>query len=424
MTGALDPRVVANLAVALLIGAMVGIEREKKKNREGDVGIAGVRTFILFAQAGAVGAWIGQLIGSPWVFIVVVACVAASVTVGYVVQAHAKPRAYGVTTEIAAMAVCLLGGLVMLGHAAVAVALGIATSAILAYKQPLHGLVDRLGADDISAGLKLLVATFIVLPLLPNHTVDPWKSINPHELWWLAVLISALSLVGYVAFRWLGPERGAAVTGVAGGLASSTAVTLTFAKRSRETAAGMDALATGILLAWGIMFLRVIVEVGVVFPALVPRVLIPFTAMAVASSVLAGWFFWQGAHETSDEPHPGVALKNPFSLTAAVKFAAFFALVLFVVRIVQTYLPGGSMYGVAALAGLSDVDAITLSMARLARNGGDPTTATVAIVVAAVANTVVKAGLVAFLGSSAIRRRAVWSTAVILAVGAAATLAV
>ena len=140
----------------------------------------------------------------------------------------------GMTTEAAVLCVCRRR-MTTLGYPELAVGLGIVTTAILAYKDPMHSWVSRLGRDDIYAGLRLLFASFIVLPLLPNRTVDPWNTLNPYKLWLLVILISALSLIGYIAVRWLGPGRGTALTGLAGGLVSSTAVTLSFARGDRES---------------------------------------------------------------------------------------------------------------------------------------------------------------------------------------------
>jgi uncharacterized membrane protein (DUF4010 family) len=420
MSGGLDFELARNFATALLIGALAGIDREKKKSLEGDVGIGGIRTFILFAQAGAVSAWLSQVLGSPWIFAATVGAVSAVVIAGYVVHARAKPNAFGLTTEIAAVGVCLLGGACVVGHPGVAVALGIVTSAALAAKQPLHRLVAKLGTDDIYAGLKLLVATFIVLPLLPDRPLDPWGALNPYELWWLVILISSLSLVGYVTVRWLGRERGTLVTGLAGGLASSTAVTLSFARRSRDEGGARlaGALAAGILIAWGVMFIRVVVLVAVIHAPLVPRVLVPFTAMGLVTLLLSALLLARkGVGPASSEASQDVPLKNPFSLTAAIRFGLFFAAVLLVVKIVQDSFPGRGLLGVAALAGLTDVDAIVLSMARLARAGSDPATAASAITVAALSNTVVKAGLAATLGGPALGRKAVLATALILVAG-------
>jgi len=414
-----EPAVIRDFAIALLIGALVGIEREKHQALDGDTGPGGLRTFILIAMTGAVSAWISERLGTPWIFVATLLAVAGAVVAGYVLSARARPAALGLTTEMAAVAVFLLGGAVILGHPAIAVALAIVTSATLAFKRPLHGIVDRLGTEDIYAGLKLLIATFIVLPLLPDTAVDPWGALNPHRLWLLVILISTLSLVGYVAVRGFGPAKGMVVTGLAGGLVSSTAMTLAFARRSREGGSapgGIPALAGGILLAWSAMFVRVIVEVAVVNRALLQSVLVPFAIMA---GIAAGFAVFDLARGGRVAPTSGSAVRlvNPFSLTAAGKFAAFFALVLLVVKLAELHLPGGGVYAIAGLAGLTDVDAITLSMAEQARRTADYGPPVRAIQIASITNTVAKCAFVFFLGSPRLRRRVGAATATILAGG-------
>jgi uncharacterized membrane protein (DUF4010 family) len=418
MTPGLDPELVKGLGAALIVGALVGIERERSKALSGNVGIGGVRTFILFALSGAVASWLGQLFGSPWLFVVTVLAVGALVIAGYVVQSRVKPNAVGLTTEAAGIGVVLLGGACTAGHAEVALALAIAVSAVLAYKEPMHGLVAKLGPDDISAGVKLLAATFIVLPLLPREAIDPWGAIRPHSLWTLVVLIAALSLVGYVATRALGPGRATAVTGLTGGLVSSTAVTLAFARQSRDEDGGTDdALAAGLLLAWCVMNLRVVALAGFVHLPLVRPLALPFAVMTVvtlAAVLLLLRRTWRREPTQAAPMH----LKNPFSLTSAVKFGLLFAVVLLFVALVRRYYPGQGYYVVAALAGLTDVDAITLSMAALARDGGtDLGTAAGTMVVAALANTLVKCGIIVALARAQLRLRVVVVSLAIAAAG-------
>jgi uncharacterized membrane protein (DUF4010 family) len=420
LPGGPDAQLVWGFAAAFLIGALVGIEREKKKSASDDLGIGGVRTFILFALTGALAAWLSGLLGSGWVFAVPLLGIAALAVAGYLAQARVKPRSLGLTTEASAITVYLLGGACVAGYVEIALALGVGTSAILTYKQSLHDLVDKLGTDDIEAGVKLLAATFIVLPLLPREAIDPWGAIEPHSFWLLVILIAGLSLIGYVATRALGPERGAAMTGLAGGLVSSTAVTLTFARQSREEGEDPgDALAAGLLLAWGIMFLRVIVEVAVVHAPLVGPLLLPMGAMGLVTLALAGWF--AARSRTRQGAVAGeIPLRNPFSLSAAFRFALLFAVVLLVVKFTQQHFPGRGYYVVAALAGLADVDPVALSMAGLVRDGGaEPGTGIAAIVVASLTNTVVKCGMIMLLASAGLRRRALVSTVLLLLAGLA-----
>jgi uncharacterized membrane protein (DUF4010 family) len=427
MSGTLDFTAAWNFAMALLIGALIGVDREKQKASSQHRGLGGIRTFILLALAGAVSAWLSQRLDSPWIFALTLLVVSAIVIAGYVMESRSGSEDLGLTTEVAALVTVLLGGACLAGSSALAVALGIVTSAVLAYKQPLHAFIGRIARDDIYAALKLLIATFIVLPLLPKRALDPWGALNPSKLWLLVILISFLSLIGYVAVRSVGPRRGTALTGLFGGLVSSTAVTLTFAKQSRSTgsASTVDrALAVGLMLAWATMFVRVIVTVAIVYAPLAVRVVEPLLAMGVTALAAAAVLYrLSGRHDAPDGADAvEVPVTNPFSLTSASKFALLFAAVMLAVKLAEHYLPGRGLYLVAALAGLTDVDAITLSMASLARDGGDPAPAAASIVIATLTNTIVKCGMVMGLGAGAFRRATLAVTVLIVAAGGALML--
>lgn len=412
-----DLTLVQHFATALAIGALVGIEREKNKLTHSSH-FGGLRTFMLLAQLGAVSSWLGQQLQLPGLFLLVLLVVALVVLTAYVLQSQRPQAQTGLTTELSAMLVFLLGGAVMYGYAELAVSLAILTSAVLAFKQPLHGLVEKIGNEDLYAGLKLLIATFIVLPLLPDQPIDPWQAFNPYKIWLLVILISALSLTGYVATRLLGPARGTAVAGLAGGLASSTAVSLSFARLSRQQqddASQQDALACGILLAWAVMGLRVLVMTLIVWRPLF-SVLWPLLGAVSLLTLLLAWFFFR--RSPAQSPASQTAVSNPFSLWAATQFGLLFALVLFVVKLTEHFAPAEGLYLVAAVAGTTDVDAITLSMAQYAQQAGRDTLAAVAVVVAVLSNTLVKTLLVASLGSQALRRRIVPGSAAIAVVGA------
>jgi uncharacterized membrane protein (DUF4010 family) len=415
-----------DFAIALLIGALVGTERENRKRKEDRESTSGLRTFILLAMVGAVSAWLGSRMGTPWLFIAALLLVTGSQIASYVMTSRVQPEALGLTTEAGALCVCLLGGMTMLGYPELAVGLGIVATAVLAYKEPMHGLVSKLGRDDIYAGLRLLIASFIILPLIPNRTVDPWNALNPYNLWLLVILISALSLAGYIATRWLGPGRGTALTGLTGGLVSSTAVTLSFARGGRDSVepdAG-DTFATGIMVAWGVMSLRVLVEAAVVYLPMVSRLAIPFVAMSLTGFFAAGFFYRRSARmqKGAEKASRDVPLKNPFSLTKAATFGLIFAVILLAVKIMEERFSSQGLYLVSILAGLTDVDAITLSLAKFAKSGGDQTTAVYAITMAALANTCAKCGLVVALSSRSLKRRVFPATLAIALMGVIALL--
>ena len=413
-----DVVAVRNFLLAFAIGALVGIEREKHKTTEHPGTFGGLRTFILIAQVGAVSAWLSIHLQSPWLFISAVLALSLVVITAYVLENRQQPAALGLTTEISAITVCLLGGAVMFGYAELAVALAILTSAILTFKQPLHGLVSKLDTSDLYAGSKLLLATFIILPLLPDHAVDPWLALNPYKLWLLVILISALSLLGYIAVRLLGAARGTALAGLAGGLVSSTAVSMSMARQSKTEVDddAADKLASGILLAWLVMFVRVMVTVALVYLPLLTQIWLPFSLMALFTAALAGFFYWRGNAGRQIKQRQD-NLSNPFSLWAASKFALLFALVLLTVKLTQHYAPAEGVYLVAALAGLTDVDAITLSMTELARQNNQLSLSAAALLVAVLSNTLVKGLLVMTLGSVLLRRKLMLATGLILLAG-------
>jgi len=418
----LDLITIRNFAIAILIGALIGIEREKRRDTEQMIG--GLRTFILLAMVGAIGGWLADTYQSfvPLLVVLGIACV--TVIAGFLMDASSREGQLGLTTELAAVAVTLLGGFATLGQPELAVGLGIVTAAVLAFKQPLHGLIDKLGWDDIFAGLRLLIASFIVLPLLPDEALDPWQALNPRQLWLFVVLISALSMVGYIATRWLGTGRGAAITGITGGLVSSTATTLAFSRQSRDLgkSAAAQALVSGTLLAWAIMFARIMMVSFAVNPALVWRLAPPVAAMSLATLAIVAILHLRHRSTAKGKAGPAnLVISTPFSLTQAAKFGLLYAAILLLVKIVGEFHEGEGLYLVAAIAGSTDVDAITLSMSQYARAGA-PEIAGTAIVIAAIANTIAKGGIAAVIGSADYRRKLLVATGIISAVGVAAVI--
>jgi uncharacterized membrane protein (DUF4010 family) len=426
MTIDLNLDTIQNFAIAILIGALVGIEREKRRNTE--ITIGGIRTFVLMGMLGAAGGFLSKQFGTIWPLLVVGAIGGVTVVAGFLIDVEERKGPIGLITELAAIVVTVLGGLATLGQPALAVCLGIVLATLLAFKQPIHGLIEKIGWDDIFGGLRLLIASFIVLPLLPNRTIDPWQALNPRELWLLVVLISALSAVGYVATRWLGPSRGAVITGLAGGLVSSTAATLAFSRQSRETDRhGAHMLAMGSLIAWTVMFARVLVISVAVYPALIRLLLVPVAIMAMATLTSVAVLYWlhiqakKAGEGEKDSGSASISISTPFTLTQAAKFGLLFAVILLLVKIIGDQSREEGLYLVALVAGLTDVDAITLSMSQYARSGGAAEVATIAIIIAVLANSAVKAGVAAILGSAEYRRQMLAATALLAVAGAMAS---
>jgi uncharacterized membrane protein (DUF4010 family) len=414
-----DPLAAAlRFAAALGLGVLLGLERERQKGEEG--GFAGVRTFGLISLAGALGAHLEQALGQPWLGLALFVAIGSLVTVSYAVSA--SRGSLGVTTEISALLAFLLGYLCLRDQVELAAGLAVASAGVLALKQWLHGLASRIETADVEATLKFAIVSIIVLPLVPNESFGPppFDVVNPYKIWLMVVLISGLNFTSYLLVKRLGAEHGIGVTGLLGGLVSSTAVSLGFAQRSREQPRLAAPLAHGILLAWMVMFVRVLVMVGVVAPALAPRLALSLATLALPCLVFV--LLLRRRSQTAGTASVAAG-ENPFELGQAIRFGLLFGVVTLVAKAAQVYLGEAGLYLAGALAGLTDVDAIALSMANLAQ--GDPASAGVAartVLIAVLSNTLVKGGMALYLGAPELRRAMAPAVGVILVAGAAGAL--
>jgi len=410
----LDLDLALRFAAAIGIGLLLGIERERSGTH--DLLFGGVRTFALIALLGAVGAFAHAEVGIVWLAPATFVGIAAFVLASYTVTA---PKGeVGLTSEVSALLAFALGFLCGLGNIAVASATAVAALMLLVLKESLRGLAARLEPPDLAATLKFAVISLIILPLLPNEAFGPppFDVVNPYKVWWMVVLIAGLNFIGYVLVKWLGNEHGLGVTGLLGGLVSSTAVTLSFSQRSRVEPAQSSAFAVAIVVAWTVMFARVVIMVGIVNRAVVRPLALTLGLMAAVSGV-AAWTLWRRSRsKKTGSLAPGA---NPFELGQAIRFGLLFGVVTVGSRAAEIYFGDAGLYLAGALAGLTDVDAITLSMANLAGEQPEKTSvAALAIAIAVVSNTLVKSALAASLGSPALRRSVAIVTAALLAAAA------
>ena len=307
----------------------------------------------------------------------------------------------------------------MRDHIALAASLAVASALVLALKDWLHRLAQRIESRDVEATLKFAIVTLIILPLVPNEQFGPapLDVLNPYQIWLMVVLISAVNFASYILVKVVGPEHGFGVTGLLGGLVSSTAVSLGFAQRSRKQPEHSPALALGILLAWTVMFVRILVIVAIVNLALARQLLPVMGGLALASLVLC-YGLWRRRVRS-----PGTADvkagENPFELWRAIQFGLAFGVVIFAARAAEVYLGETGLYLAGAVAGLTDVDAISLSMANLARADSTSLGAAAAtVVIATGANTLVKTGMALALGAPPLKRLVGGAALVLFAVGA------
>jgi uncharacterized membrane protein (DUF4010 family) len=409
---------------ALGIGMLIGMERERTR---GDRFIfAGVRTFALVALLGATSVFIGVQSSLPWIPAVVFIAVTLMVSAAYFITASKGD--IGMTTEVSVLLTFLLGCLCAWGQVGIAGALAVAAMLLLALKGWLHDVARRIEPSDVEATLKFAIITLIVLPLVPNVNYGPtgMEVINPYKTWLMVVLIAGLNFAGYILVKVVGREHGLGITGLLGGLVSSTAVTLGFSQRSRAEPDLAPILALAILLAWTVMFFRVVVEVGVVNLALARDLALGMVLMGVVSLAIS-FFLWRKGRQ-QDKPDNRAEVDsghNPFELAEAIKFGGLFAVVIFIASAAQTYFGNTGLYLAGALAGLTDVDAIALSMANLAlQDPGNAGAAARTIVIAVISNTMVKCGMAIWLGAPSMRRTMLPITAALAASGVAAALLV
>ena len=398
---------------ALLIGVLIGMQREYaySSNKEGGL-FAGARTFALMSLFGALAALLSDLFLTPWVFIGLIILLGVMIIVAYFISATERDE-IGLTTEVAALITMLIGGLCYLHSLEVAAALGVVTTVLLAVKWELRQFVKVITQEDVFATLQFAVITAIVLPVLPNRTFGPLPLdvLNPYQIWKMVVFISGINFLGYILVKVIGPKKGIGISGLLGGLASSTATTLSFSQRS-HTQDGLDKpFAVAIIAGWVIMFLRVIVEVAVVNNRLLPYIWPAMAAMGFSGLIYALYLYFSQTAIDEEE----LNLSNPFELGPAIKFGLLYGLILLVTKAAEVYIGEKGLYLTSFLAGLADVDAITLSLADLTKTGQGVALSTgkIAIILAAISNTAAKGVLVFSLGSRSLRRY-IWPAMIIM----------
>lgn len=389
------------LALALAIGLLVGVERGWRQ-RTGPEGsrVAGIRTFGVVGFLGGLAAFAA---GGPATTMFALFFLGFTVLTA-VAHAVAASRTgdLSATTAVAALLTFLLGAIAVDGQMAVAAAGAVVATLLLSVKPILHGWLQRLEYQELSAALKLLLISVVLLPVLPDRGFGPWAALNPYEIWWMVVLIAAISFCGYVAVRLAGARRGLLLTALFGGIASSTAVTVNFARLSRRNPGAEALLAAGIIAASATMFLRVILILAVIKPALLGQLGWP---LAVAAAVSYLGVAWLARHIVGPQPEPELKVENPFEFWTALRFGILLGAIMVLAHALPQWLGRPGLAILAAVSGLADVDAITLSMARLADETVLPAAAAAAIAIAATVNTAVKIGLAAIIGRPGLRLR-------------------
>jgi len=398
-----EQQVFYHLASALAIGLMIGVERgwKARKAEEGQR-VAGVRTYGLIGILGGVSALVAKHLGSL-AFGLAFVGVAGVLSAAYLKTLRRDDDEVGITSLVAGLLTFVLGALAAQGDVALAAAAGVVVTLLLSYKETLHRWVYVLDADELQAAIRLLLISVVLLPILPDRGYGPWNALNPYQLWSMVVLIAAISFVGFFAIKIAGARRGIAFLGLFGGLASSTLVTLHFSRMAgREPALG-SLSAMGILLACGTMFPRIVLIAGVLNRELLGIVLVPAAIMALVV-YLPALFYW--LQQTRRRHTPSSPLTNPLELKPALGFGLLLAVVIVFGKALKAWFGDVGVLALAAVSGVTDVDAITISLASMSHSDLMLHIAAAGMIIAASVNSVTKAGIAEVIGGHGIGLRA------------------
>lgn len=387
-------QLVWSLVVALFLGAIVGTQRGwVMRNSEEGSRVAGIRTYSLVGLFGGLVAILAKtfsplLIGFALVALVLLACIA------FVIQQD-KSKDVSITGVVSLMVTFVLGCLAVSGYMVIAAASAVITAIVLDNKKELHQALTKLQEYELDAGLRLLLISIVLLPLLPNETYGPWGALNPYEIWWMVVLIASISFVGYFAIKIGGAKRGILFTSVFAGLSSSTALTLQFSHLSKQQPNISPLLASGILLSCGTMFPRLIIVLSVINPQLV-QLLWPIVLVMMLALYLPAWWIWKrSVIEQVDKPNKQT---NPLALQSALFFGVVLAVIMLLAHALSDWFGDAGVLILAALSGITDVDAISLALGRQSVHTLAVSTAALGIIIAASVNTLVKMGMVVVIG--------------------------
>jgi len=396
-----EQRVLLELAIALTIGLLFGLERGwhgKGAEQEADTQKpAGVRTFGLIGLLGGVGGVLAETI-SPLALGLMFVALAAIIVGSFIVHVRETGEA-GSTTLVAELLAFALAALSTLGHEVEAAAAAVVATLLLGLKPQLHRWLGKIEQSELQATLKLLLITVVLLPILPDRGYGPADALNPYTLWWLVVLIATISYVGYFAVKVLGANAGVPLTGLLAGLASSTALTLQLARIGRSDRAHANLIAAGILIANTTLFPRILIIVALLEPVLALALAVPLLAMTLLTS-FPSLLFWLRRGRELDAS--ALQVSNPLALGQAMRFGLLLAAVMLVARISADLFGDAGLLGVAAISGIADLNAITLSVARMELAELGQRTAVLAILVALSANAVFKTLICTTIGGGAL----------------------
>jgi uncharacterized membrane protein (DUF4010 family) len=401
---------------SLVIGALIGLEREFYQQKEGTPDFAGIRTFSLIALLGSVSSFLANDYGIILAALSLGGLILMTI-VSYYGELVRRETEVGITTEVAAILTFLFGVLVMSEHAVVAIALAVITSLIITFKGELHGFIKNMSPEDIHVTLEFALIAAVIYPLLPNRTIDPLELLNPSQIWLMVILVSGIGFSGYFLMKILGPSQGINVMGILGGLASSTATTISFSSASKEHPDMTYHYARAIIIASTVMFPRVLFLILVIYPPLVLKVIIPF-ALMVSTGLIFNLLTQKKEQNTSDTVHPDYKITNPLKISTAIKFGLIYAFVVVGMEYAQKFFGTSGVYLTSFLTGLTGIQAITLNITHLAENAQvSSDVAGIALIIAVLMNTVSKGAISYYSGSPELRKQVIKAFLLMILVG-------
>lgn len=397
-----EQQIVIQLAVALLLGALTGLQRGwVTRGQKSGERVAGMRTYSLVGLLGGIAALLSLKL-SPLLLPATLLAVGFAAVIAYR-ERMAHIRDYSITGIVGLLLTFCFGAVAVAVDIVIAATAAVITTIILDNKTEIHSAVNRLQEHELDAALKLLLISVVMLPMLPNEAMGPGNMLNPYEIWWMVVLIASISFVGYFAMRVGGTEKGILFTSLFAGLASSTALTLHFSRMARQTPALSPLLASGILLACGTMYLRILLYCAMISPLLLGRLMLPLLAMTLVL-YLPALLIWRN-HRNGTMVQQPTLHSNPLELKSALVLGAVLTVILLMASVLQQWLGNTGIYVLATVSGITDVDAITLSLTRMSQSGLDSRTAILGIIIASSVNNMMKAGMAVSIGGKAMLLR-------------------
>lgn len=381
------------LGIAFGLGLLVGLQREKADHE-----MAGVRTFTLISVLGTIAGFLTRDFENPFILPALGLSVTAFMVAANLIKAKRdKNPNVGQTTEVAILLMFAIGAYLVLGSQIIGVIVGAILAILLYVKETLHNFIDKLKEKDLAAIMTFAGISLVILPLLPNKTYGPFNVLNPRNIWLMVTLIVGISILGYFIYKWLGKKAGMISNGILGGIISSTATTVSYARQAKGSGIAGKMSAFLILVAVTVSLVRVVIEIGVVVPEKLPQLILPFAVLFLFMALLSAALFYtiNKDKKASEMPEP----KNPAQFKSALFFGILYGLILLAVAFTKEKFGNSGLYVVSIIGGLANKDAITLSLSQLIKGGLETTLGWKLIMTAVISNMVFKVVLASVLGN-------------------------